>query len=95
MVEKALSETKISAVSFGRPLVREPNLPNRWKKTDVLQCVFLAIVAVILWGTKLLLVKLRNKAKYRDEQFSSLPSEMQAGNKARTGRKSVVGIFPV
>ena len=31
MVEKALSETKISAVSFGRPLVREPNLPNRWK----------------------------------------------------------------
>lgn len=32
MVEKALSETKISAVSFGRPLVREPNLPNRWKK---------------------------------------------------------------
>lgn len=32
MVEKALSETKISAVSFGRPLVREPDLPNRWKK---------------------------------------------------------------
>lgn len=32
MVKKALSETKISAVSFGRPLVREPNLPNRWKK---------------------------------------------------------------
>ena len=31
MVEKALTETKISAVSFGRPLVREPNLPNRWK----------------------------------------------------------------
>lgn len=32
MVEEALSETKISAISFGRPLVREPNLPNRWKK---------------------------------------------------------------
>lgn len=32
MVEKALSETKVSAISFGRPLVREPNLPNRWKK---------------------------------------------------------------
>ncbi len=31
IVEKALRETKISAVSFGRPLVREPNLPNRWK----------------------------------------------------------------
>lgn len=31
IVEKALSETKISAVSFGRPLVREPDLPNRWK----------------------------------------------------------------
>ena len=31
MVEKALAETKIAAVSFGRPLVREPNLPNRWK----------------------------------------------------------------
>lgn len=32
MVEKALAETKIAAVSFGRPLVREPNLPLRWKK---------------------------------------------------------------
>lgn len=31
MVEKVLTETKIAAVSFGRPLVREPNLPNRWK----------------------------------------------------------------
>lgn len=31
IVEKALTETRISAVSFGRPLVREPNLPNRWK----------------------------------------------------------------
>jgi len=31
MVEKALTETKITAVSFGRPLVREPNLPKRWK----------------------------------------------------------------
>ena len=31
MVEKALTETKISAVSFGRPLVRETDLPERWK----------------------------------------------------------------
>lgn len=31
VVEKVLSETKISAISFGRPLVCEPNLPNRWK----------------------------------------------------------------
>lgn len=31
MVEKVLSETKITAISFGRPLVREPGLPNRWK----------------------------------------------------------------
>lgn len=31
MVEKALTETKVAAVSFGRPLVREPNLPIRWK----------------------------------------------------------------
>lgn len=31
VIEKALAETKIAAVSFGRPLVREPNLPLRWK----------------------------------------------------------------
>lgn len=31
LVEKTLTETKIAAVSFGRPLVREPELPNRWK----------------------------------------------------------------
>lgn len=31
VVERALTETKIAAVSFGRPLVCEPNLPNRWK----------------------------------------------------------------
>ncbi|MCC8023850.1 MAG: NADH:flavin oxidoreductase [Clostridium sp.] len=31
IVEKALTDTKIAAVSFGRPTVREPNLPNRWK----------------------------------------------------------------
>lgn len=31
VVENVLTETKIKAVSFGRPLVREPNLPNRWK----------------------------------------------------------------
>lgn len=31
MVESALNETKVSAISFGRPLVREPDLPNRWK----------------------------------------------------------------
>lgn len=32
MVEKALTETNIKAVSFGRPFVREPDLPNRWKQ---------------------------------------------------------------
>lgn len=31
IIEKVLSETKISAISFGRPLVCEPDLPNRWK----------------------------------------------------------------
>ncbi|MBQ6296699.1 MAG: NADH:flavin oxidoreductase [Selenomonadaceae bacterium] len=30
-VEKVLTETKIAAVSFGRPTVREPNLANRWR----------------------------------------------------------------
>ncbi|MGL5436427.1 MAG: hypothetical protein ACRDBO_13670 [Lachnospiraceae bacterium] len=34
IVEKTLMETKVSAVSFGRPLVREPNLPNRWKNDN-------------------------------------------------------------
>lgn len=30
-IEKALSETPVTAVSISRPLVREPDLPNRWK----------------------------------------------------------------
>lgn len=29
-IEKVLETTKIAAVSFGRPLVCEPDLPNRW-----------------------------------------------------------------
>lgn len=40
MVEKALEETKISAVAFGRPLVCEPNLPLRWKEdTSPAKCL--------------------------------------------------------
>lgn len=30
-IEKVLSNTSITAISLGRPLTREPNLPNRWK----------------------------------------------------------------
>ena len=33
-IERTLTETKVSAVSFGRPLVREPNLPNRWREDE-------------------------------------------------------------
>lgn len=33
-IEETLRDTAITAVSFGRPLVCEPNLPNRWK-TDM------------------------------------------------------------
>lgn len=33
-VEKTLQNGKIAAIAFGRPFVREPNLPNRWL-TDV------------------------------------------------------------
>lgn len=31
MAEKALTGTKVTTISFGRPFVREPNLPNRWQ----------------------------------------------------------------
>lgn len=34
LVEKTLNETSITAVSFGRPLLCEPELPNRWKTDD-------------------------------------------------------------
>lgn len=34
VVESALAETKIDAVSIGRPLVREPKLIKRWKDGD-------------------------------------------------------------
>lgn len=30
-IEKVLYETNIAAISLGRPLTREPDLPNRWK----------------------------------------------------------------
>lgn len=29
-IEKVLRDKKIASVSFGRPIVREPDLPNRW-----------------------------------------------------------------
>lgn len=30
-IEQVLSDTSITAISLGRPLTREPDLPNRWK----------------------------------------------------------------
>ena len=33
-IEGTLEHTKIAAVSFGRPTVREPNLPKRWQEDD-------------------------------------------------------------
>ncbi|MHC1720388.1 MAG: hypothetical protein AB9844_06890 [Clostridiaceae bacterium] len=39
-INKTLENTNISAVSFGRPLVCEPDLPNRWKEnSEKAKCV--------------------------------------------------------
>ena len=41
-IEKTLNETGVTAISLCRPLIREPNLPNRWKtdrsKASCLSC---------------------------------------------------------